>query len=109
MAEFDLSSLPAPLPDYFAAGDHRATHRLFAADAHVHDENKSHSGSEEIKAWLDGVEERYHPRYRVKAAEPDGDRTIVTFEVSGTFPGSPATLRQAITVRDGRISELRTL
>jgi hypothetical protein len=109
MSAFDLDSLPQPLPAYFAAEDHRSTHALFAPDATVRDERETHSGSEAIKAWLDSVEERYHPRYRVEAAEADGERTIVSFEVAGTFPGSPVMLRQAITVRGGKIAALETL
>lgn len=109
MSQFDPSLLPAPLAAYFAALDHRDTASLFAPDAVVRDEGAVYSGSTAIEAWLDDVETRYHPRYVVEAAETAGDRTVVTFVVSGTFPGSPATLRQAFRVDAGLIHNLETL
>lgn len=52
----------------------------------------------------------YRPRYQLQRVEADKDRTIVTFEVSGTFPGSPAVLRQAFTFDSHqRIATLETL
>lgn len=101
--------LPAPLAAYFAAHDHRDTASLFAPDAVVRDEGQTHAGAAAIAAWLDRVETSYHPRYAVKAVESADGRTIVTFEVSGTFPGSPVTLRQAFTVADGYVQRLETL
>ena len=63
-----------------------------------------------IALWLRSVEERYSPRYQLRQVEADKDRTIVTFQVSGTFPGSPAVLRQAFTFdSQQRIASLETL
>jgi len=110
MPDFDLSSLPSPLPAYFATTGHSASLPLFAPDATVRDEGELHRGTEAIAAWLDGVESRYSPRYRVLGAEPEGERIVVTVEVAGTFPGSPAVLRQAFTLDGaGRIARLETL
>lgn len=109
MTQFDPSSLPQPLPAYFAADDHGKTAGMFAADALVHDEGVTHQGTAAIGDWLVDVEARYHPRYTVKAATTAAEQTIVTFEVAGTFPGSPAVLGQAFVVADGRIVSLRTL
>lgn len=109
MTTFDAATLPHPLNQYFAAADHREAIGLFAPDARVTDESAVHVGTAQIAAWLDSVEARYHPRYTVKDAEVDGQRTVVTFVVEGTFPGSPATLRQAIVVENDRIASLETL
>jgi hypothetical protein len=109
MSQSDPSLLPAPLAAYFAAPDHRDTASLFAPDAVVRDEGAVHVGSAAIEAWLDRVQLQYRPRYVVEAAEAVGDRTVVTFVVSGTFPGSPATLRQAFRVDAGLIQSLETL
>lgn len=109
MSQFDPSTMPAPLPEYFAAADHAATAVLFAADAIVSDEGATHAGAAAIARWLDDVETRYHPRYVVEAAETVGPRTVVTFQVSGTFPGSPATLRQAFVTQSGLIRSIETL
>lgn len=110
MTNFEPATLPAPLPDYFGTEDHSATTPLFSPDATVLDEGETHRGAAAIAAWLDRVEAKYHPRYAVQSAEWEGDRVVVTIEVSGTFPGSPALLRQAFTL-DGnaRIARLETL
>ena len=109
MPTFDLATLPAPLADYFGAKDHAATAPLFAADAVVSDEGETHSGSAAISAWLASVEARYHPRYDVEASETTGDQTVVSFVVSGTFPGSPARLQQRFTLASDRIRSIETL
>lgn len=109
MSKFELATLPQPLAEYFGTQDHAATAHLFALDAVVRDEGETHSGREAIAAWLASVEKRYHPRYVVQGAEASGDRTIVHFEVSGTFPGSPANLRQAFALSNDLIRGIETL
>ena len=98
MSSFDTATLPPPLADYFTAEDHSQVAPLFSPDATVKDEGERHQGVEAIAAWLTSVEKRYRPRYVVQDARSERERTIVTFEVSGTFPGSPAMLRQAFTI-----------
>ncbi len=110
MTTYDLASLPLPIAQYFATSGQGEAARLFAAEAVVVDEGRTHKGLPQIIAWLDDVEHRYHPRYRLKQASHDQQRHIVTFEVSGTFPGSPATLRQSFALSDdGKIAHLQTL
>lgn len=109
MSQFDPTALPAPLADYFAAADRRAIVGLFAPDARVRDEGEDHVGTAAIAVWLDRVETRYQPRYAIQEAQTSGDQTVVTFTVSGTFPGGPATLRQQFVLADGRIASLATL
>lgn len=109
MSHFDPATLPRPLADYFAAADHRNTLSLFAPDARVLDEGAVHVGTSKIAAWLESVEARYHPRYIVQSADTEGSRTVVSFLVSGTFPGSPVKLRQEIVVENDRIASLETL
>jgi hypothetical protein len=106
---FDLSRLPKPLPHYFAGPDRTASAGLFASDAVVLDEGRVHRGPDEIRHWLASVQDRYNPRYEVIDAIEDGARTVVTFRVSGTFPGSPATLQQAVVTTGGMIHSLETL
>ncbi len=109
MSQFDPASLPEPLAAYFSSADRRAVVELFAPDARVGDEGREHVGTPAIADWLESVETRYHPRYRIEAAETSDNSTVVTFIVSGTFPGSPATLRQQFVVEHGRITRLTTL
>jgi hypothetical protein len=101
--------LPTPLPHYF--GRTNATHLadLFAPTATVRDEGKIHHGRAEIAQWLESVETRYHPRYRVIGADNTGQAITVTFEVSGTFPGSPATLRQNFVLANDLNQSIETL
>ena len=110
MSAFDPATLPDPLSQYFERTDPLHAAALFAPNASVHDEGDWHRGQAAIALWLRGVEERYRPRYQLQRVEADKDRTIVTFEVSGTFPGSPAVLRQAFTFDSHqRIATLETL
>lgn len=108
MPPFDLATLSAPLPQYFTA-EAASTAALFAPDALVRDEGETHIGDAAIAAWRADVEKRYQPRYEVTGADVDGERSVVSFIVSGTFPGSPAKLRQAFTIQQGRIVRLETL
>lgn len=109
MTQSPSPMLPAPLADYFARADAATALAFFASDAVVKDEGETHGGLEAIGAWLESVEARYRPRYRVLAADEDGEKVIVTFEVSGTFPGSPAKLRQSFVLVHDRIQRLETL
>lgn len=109
MSRFDPTTLPEQLAEYFAATDHSATAHLFAAHAVVRDEGETLSGNAAILTWLNSVEARYHPRYAVTGAQTEGQHTVVTFIVSGTFPGSPATLRQAFVLQGGLIQSIETL
>lgn len=110
MTDHSHITLPDPLPRYFErAGDIDAA-AMFAPAATVTDEGHEYRGAIEIGQWLRSVEQRYRPRYRILGAETDDGRTVVTFEVSGTFPGSPAVLRQAFRLDDAaRIESLETL
>ncbi len=99
-------ALPLRIAEYFATSGQRDVAELFAVDAVVIDEGETHRGLKAIEKWLASVEARYRPRYVVQ----DGDSHIVAFEVSGTFPGSPAGLRQAFRLNEtGKILHLQTL
>jgi hypothetical protein len=110
MSAFDPATLPATIAAYFATSGNRNALELFAPDATVIDEGESHHGHAAITSWLDSVERRYQPRYMLQDENHDGAGHTVTFQVSGTFPGSPAILRQRFEL-DGqnKISHLRTL
>ena len=101
--------LPTPLRQYFADGERDANADLFAPNAVVLDEGRAHRGRRQIADWLHSVEQRYRPRYELLDASRDGARTLVTFKVSGIFPGSPATLRQALVTENDKIVSLETL
>lgn len=110
MNDLNKADLPEILARYFESTDRQTALSTFAPDARVHDEGEWHEGSAAIADWLASVEKRYRPRYRIESMKTEGDRIIIGFEVSGTFPGSPARLRQAFTLNaDNRIASLQTL
>ncbi|WP_300015068.1 nuclear transport factor 2 family protein [Pseudonocardia sp.] len=88
---FTLAARPDP-------ADHLA---LFADDAVVEDENRTHRGRAAIHAWR---AEAPRVSYDVLAVEP-GPRARV--EIAGDFPGSPVELTFTFGLDgDGRISRL---
>lgn len=100
---------PQALSDYFAAtNDGRVDDAAacFTPDALVHDENHDHTGTEEIRAWIDNATRNYSPTVEVNDIQVVDGAYVATGLVSGTFPGSPVTLSFAFTLRDGKISHL---
>lgn len=110
MTSSSPTALLQPLARYFESTVRTEVASLFAPDASVRDEGRSHVGLAEIRRWLASVEERYQPRYCVLDVDATGMRTKVTVEVTGTFPGSPAVLRQVFDLDgSGQIAGLETL
>jgi hypothetical protein len=101
--------LPAPIDGFFLAHNTGETNRfedLFTMDAVVSDEDHEYCG-DAIKSWIDDAVSKYRPLHaEVIAVMPSGSQTVVTAQVSGTFPGSPVQLRYQFTIRDGKISAL---
>ena len=107
-----MTQLPPPLDAYFAAanrGDRAAMADLFAETAAVRDEGETHVDPSAIRGWLDRVGASYDPRYVIQGVESAAEASVVTVEVSGTFPGSPIVLRQRFVTDGERITSLATL
>ncbi|MGA0597517.1 nuclear transport factor 2 family protein [Enterovirga sp. CN4-39] len=104
-----MPDLPGPVAAYFAsdtAADVETLAAIFATDAIVEDEAKTHRGLAAIRAWrVDTMTRTPFTARPLRAEERDG-RVVVPTEVSGSFPGSPLTLEHRFTLRDGRISAL---
>jgi ketosteroid isomerase-like protein len=103
------TKLPKPIADYFqAANAHNsdAVAAAFADDAVVVDESRERHGSAAIKEWSDEVNEKYKPHAELTDVAEVDDKTVVTAEVSGTFPGSPVQLRYNFTLKGDRIAAL---
>jgi hypothetical protein len=101
--------LPQPIANYFeAANAHRtdAVVAAFAKDALVTDEHQEHRGGTAIKEWSNEVNEKYQPHAEVTDVAEIGGKTVVTAEVSGTFPGSPVQLRYNFTLKGEKIAAL---
>ncbi len=101
--------LPIQVDKYFASeqtDDIEILSEIFAKDALVTDESATHRGLEAIKAWKKAGKLATSYMVEPKAVHQNETQTIVSAEVTGRFPGSPATLTYAFTLQDACISEL---
>jgi hypothetical protein len=104
--------LPQPIASYFAAdaaSDADAVARCIAEDAVVRDQEQSHTGRDAIRLWKQSAGTQY--AYSVEPIElaTDGPKTVVTGRVTGTFPGSPITLRYRFDLAGDHIAALEIL
>ncbi|MBC7311951.1 MAG: nuclear transport factor 2 family protein [Rhizobium sp.] len=102
-------NFPRPVEDYFAgknSGDFAAALSGFAEDAVVSDENRAYEGRQAIRNWMEETRARYNDRSVVRDFTVEGDTVVVYAEVSGTFPGSPITLRYRFTLTGGSFCRL---
>lgn len=103
------TDLPEPLAAYFAAKNRHDIDAMlapFAGDAVVRDEGRTHAGRDAIRAWMEETTRRYRVTVEPTAATADGATWTVQALVSGTFPGSPATLRYRFSLARQSISGL---
>lgn len=101
--------LPAPLADYFAAVNderHEDAAACFRPDAIVQDEGSEHRGTDEILAWLEETCRKYSSRSEPRSVVDLGGKIIVTAEVRGNFPGSPAELDFSFGISREKITSL---
>ena len=75
----------------------------FANDAVVRDENATHRGRIEIERWITTTIEKYKFQFKPLSSVEGDNETIVSIEVSGTFPGSPISLDYHFTIVDNKI------
>ena len=100
------SELPPTIAAFFHAhntGQTDGFNELFTDDALVNDEEQDYRGAA-IKGWIDEAIAKYKPIAEPTDIAQVGDGAIVTAQVSGNFPGSPAQLRYNFTLRDGKIA-----
>ncbi len=102
------TELPPAIAAFFQAHNTGQTddfNVLFTDDALVSDEEHEYRGAA-IKGWIDGAIAKYKPNAEATDLARVGDKTIVTAQVSGTFPGSPTQLRYNFTLKNGKIAAL---
>jgi hypothetical protein len=102
------SKLPQVLEAFFHAHNTGQTDdfgQLFTADAAVNDERHEYRGAA-IKAWIDSAIAKYKPVADVSDLTQVGEQTMVTAQVSGNFPGSPAQISYKFTLKNGKIAAL---
>jgi ketosteroid isomerase-like protein len=86
--------------------DSKAYVECFTDSAIVHDEGRTHNGKAEIRQWIEHANEKYQSVMKPLKYEMSGSKGLLTAEVSGTFPGSPAVLQFHLEVEDDLISSL---
>ena len=80
---------------------------LFSETAVVFDEGKTHNGRLEIERWIDHSNKVYQSVMKPLEYKENGTTSILTAECSGTFPGSPITLKFHFDIVDGQIQHLK--
>ena len=84
------------LESYFAATNRHDVDGMiaaFAEDAVVQDERQQHRGTSAIRAWIVDTIRKYDFTAEPTSVVHSNDEMVVSVTVSGTFPGSPITLR----------------
>lgn len=102
--------LPPAIDRYLSSeksGDTKALADCFAPDAVVRDEGHVHEGLDAIRAWKIEAKRKYDYTVAPLAVSEQNGRTVVTARVTGTFPGSPATLKLSFGLDAGKIGSLQ--
>ena len=87
--------------------DRKAYVECFTDSAIVHDEGKTHTGKAEIRQWIEHANKKYQSFMKPLNYEESGSNGLLTAEVSGTFPGSPAMLQFHLGFKDDLIDSLK--
>lgn len=101
--------LPGPVARYFISDldpDPQEMADCFSNQGMVRDENKVHTGRDEIRQWKADYSKKYTARSTPVSVTQDRGRIVVTCNVEGNFPGSPIDLRYFFRVEGDKISEL---
>lgn len=101
--------LPTPIHAYFAAdqsADPSAVDRLFTPDAVVTDEGKTYTGHAAIGSWRQRAKAAFDYVVEPVAVSRNGEVVEVRATVTGSFRGSPLTLRYAFRLAGDRIAAL---
>ena len=104
-------SLPKPIAAYFAAdrGDGEAVSQCFTDNAVVKDEGHTHKGRAAIKEWKTDASAKYQYTCEPLAREERDGKTVVTSQLVGNFPGSPANLRYFFKLEGDKIASLEII
>ncbi len=100
---------PTPLSNYFEAVNAQDVETMlsaFSGEASVRDEGRDMIGRAAIRDWIEDTTRKYSITITPTGVRQAGERTIVTAQVSGSFPGSPAELRYHFTITGEKIASL---
>jgi ketosteroid isomerase-like protein len=102
-------NLPPVIPRYIEASNAHNVEAIvdcFADDAVVRDENATRHGKIDIGCWAMETIQKYKFHFKPLSADGRGTKTILSVEVSGSFPGSPVTLDYHFTIVNDKIESL---
>jgi len=102
-------NLPPVIQTYIGASnahDMKGIVDCFADDAVVRDENAIRHGKTDIERWAAETIRKYKFQFKLLRADVRGAETILSVEVSGSFPGSPVTLDYHFTIANDKIQSL---
>ena len=113
MAEVFLQAMPINLQpiiqkyiDASNTHDVKSILACFNDDAVVRDESATHRGKIDIGRWATTTIEKYKFQFKPLSSEERHNETVVSVEVSGTFPGSPVTLDYHFAITNDKIASL---
>lgn len=86
--------------------DTRAYVECFSDTAVVKDEGKIHKGKAQIQQWIEESNRKYQAVLKALSYEQKDTGNVLTAEVSGEFPGSPAVLHFNLKIKDDLIYSL---
>ena len=102
-------NLPPIIQSYIRdsnAHDVEAIVACFADNAVLRDENATRHGKIAIRRWATETIQKYKFQFKPLSADERGAETILSIEVSGSFPGSPITLDYHFTIANDKIQSL---
>lgn len=71
------------------------------------DEGKAYTGRTDIRNLIDETNKKYRSVMKPLAYTENGTSSVLSAECSGTFPGSPVTLKFHFDIVDGQIQYLK--
>lgn len=87
--------------------DSEAYANLFSETGVAHDEGKTHTGRKEVEKWIAKANDEYKSVMEAVDYTQTGNKGVLTANVSGTFPGSPAVMKFNFEINNDLIQSLR--
>ena len=103
----NLPKVITDLVDAQNSFDSIAYANCFSETAVVFDEGKKHNGRLEIQDWIQESNEKYKSVMKPLEYTENGSSGVLSAECSGTFPGSPITLKFHFDIIGGEIQQLK--
>lgn len=103
----NLPKVIADLVDAQNNLDSIAYANCFSETAVVFDEGKTHNGRTDIQYWIEESNEKYKSVMKPLQYTENGASSVLSAECSGTFPGSPITLKFHFDIVNGQIQHLK--